>query len=112
MPSRSTPLSNYPVLHSRDAELVRDRLFGGFGATRLDVTAGQDEFAARVNHLQIGGLGLSYCDYVGDVSLGFGGASFVRQIFNISGTGRYEAGGPSGEITPGSWSPSCPHTRL
>ncbi|MGZ3321321.1 MAG: helix-turn-helix domain-containing protein [Xanthobacteraceae bacterium] len=113
MPSRSTPLSNYPVLHSRDPELVRDRLFKGFGATRLDVTAGQDKFAARVNHLQISGLGLSYCDYVGDVSLGFGGASFVRQIFNISGTGRYEAGGPPGEITPGSWSSILPaHTPL
>lgn len=108
MPSRSAPLSNFPVLHSRNPELVRDRLFADFGATRFDVPAGPDTFAARVNHLQIGGLGLSYCDYAGDVSIEFGEASFVRQIFNISGTGRYEAGGPQGEITPGSWSSILP----
>lgn len=108
MPSRSTPLSNYPVLHSRDPEFVRDRLSRDFGATRFDIAAGQDKFVARVNHLQNGGLGLSYCDYAGDVSLGFGEASFVWQIFNISGRGRYEVGGRSGEITPGSWSPILP----
>ena len=108
MPPRSTPLSNYPVLHSRDPELVRDRLFADFGATRLDTAAGRDGFAARVNHLQIGGLGLSYCDYASEVSLGFGEASFVRQIFNISGTGRYDTGGPPGEIKPGSWTSILP----
>ena len=108
MPSRSTPLSNYPVLRSHDPELVRDRLFADFGATEFDLPAGQDAFAARVNHLQIGGLGLSYCEYATGVSLEFGEASFVRQIFNISGSGRYEAGGPPGEIAPGSWSPILP----
>jgi len=108
MPPRSTPLSNYPVLHSRDPEFVRDRLFNALGATRFDVRGGRDKFAVRANHLQIGGLGLSYCDYTCDVSLGFGEASFLRQIFNISGNGRYQAGGPSGEIKPGSWSSILP----
>lgn len=108
MPSRSTPLSNYPVLHSRDRELVRNRLFTDFGATRFDTPAGQDKFAARVNHLQIGSLGLSYCDYASEVSLCFGEATFVRQLFNISGTGRYEAGGPPTEIRSGSCSSILP----
>jgi len=108
MPSRSTPLNNYPVLHSRDPEFVRDRLLNGFGASALAVVAGRDKFAARVNHLQIGHLGLSYCDYAGDISLGFDGASSVRQLFNISGTGRYQAGGPPGEIATGSWSSILP----
>jgi AraC-like DNA-binding protein len=108
MPARSTPLNNYPVLHSRDPEFVRDRLLAGFGATAFAVAAGGDNFAVRANHLQIGGLGLSYCDYTGDVSLGFGEASFVRQLFNISGAGRYQAGGSPGEIAPGSWSTILP----
>ena len=107
MPSRST-LSNYPVLQSRDPELVRDRLSADFGATRLEPGADRDGFAARINHLQLGGLGLSYCEYATDVSLEFGEASFVRQIFNISGSGQYEAGGHSGDITPGSWSSILP----
>ncbi len=107
MPSRST-LSNYPVLQSRDPEFVRDRLFTHFGATRFELPANQDRFAARANHLQIGGLGLSYCDYASDVSLEFAEASFVRQLFNISGKGQYEAGGFSGQITPGAWSQILP----
>jgi hypothetical protein len=113
MPSLSTPLSNYPVLYSRDPELVRDRLFTVFGATSFDIPASQSNFAARANYLGSGGIGLSYCDYASDVSLGFGEATFVRQIFNISGTGRYEAGGPPGEIAPGSWSSVLPaHTPV
>jgi AraC-like DNA-binding protein len=107
MPSRST-LSNYPVLYSRDPELVRDRLSADFGATRFESGADRDGFAARVNHLQLGGLGLSYCEYATEVSLAFGEASFVRQIFNLSGSGQYEAGGHSGEIAPGSWSSILP----
>jgi AraC-like DNA-binding protein len=57
------------------------------------------------NHLQIGGLGLSYCDYASDVSIGFGEASFVRQCFSIEGVARYTAGKQFGEITPRSWTP-------
>ena len=107
MPSRST-LNNYPVLYSRDPEFVRDRLSAGFGGTRLEPGSDRDGFAARVNHLQIGDLGLSYCEYATEVSLEFSEASFVRQLFNISGSGRYEAGGNSGEIAPGSWSSILP----
>jgi AraC-like DNA-binding protein len=108
MPLRSTPLSNYPVLHSSNPQVARDRLSMVLGATSFDIAKGENEFAVRANHLQIGGLGLSYCDYTGDVSLGFGEASLVRQIFNIDGTGRYETGSRSGEIAPGSWSPVLP----
>jgi AraC-like DNA-binding protein len=108
MAARSTPLNNYPVLHSRNPEFARDRLFSNFGATAFGVAAAGDTFAVHANHLQIGGLGLSYCDYAGDVSLGFGEASFVRQLFNISGVGSYRAGGPSGEIATGSWSSILP----
>jgi AraC-like DNA-binding protein len=104
MPARSTPLSNYPVVRSSDPEFVRDRLFSGFGATGFEIHR-SNTFAVDANHLQIGGLGLSYCDYAGDVSIGFGEASFVRQIFNIEGVGHYTSGTQAGEITPGSWTP-------
>jgi hypothetical protein len=106
MPARSTPLSNYPVVRSSDPEFVRDRLFSAFGATGFDIGRSNNAFAVDANHLQIRGLGLSYCDYAGDVSIGFGEASFVRQIFNIEGVGRYAAGTRSGEIAPGSWTRS------
>lgn len=108
MPARSTPLSNFPVVRSSDPEFVRDRLFRVFGANGFDIGRANTTFAFDANHLQIRGLGLSYCDYSSEVSIRFGEATFVRQIFNIEGVGRYAAGKQTGEITPGSWSPILP----
>jgi AraC-like DNA-binding protein len=108
MPARSTPLSNYSVVRSSDPQFVRDRLFSVFGANGFDIGRSNAAFAVDANHLQIRGLGLSYCDYAGDVSISFGEASFVRQIFNIEGFGRYAAGKQTGEIAPGSWSRILP----
>lgn len=105
MPTRSTPLSNYPVVRSSDPAFVRDRLFTVYGATGFDIGRANATFAIDANHLQLGGLGLSYCDYSSDVSVGFGEATFVRQFFNIEGVARYAAGKQAGEITPGSSSP-------
>ncbi|MES2193870.1 MAG: helix-turn-helix domain-containing protein [Pseudomonadota bacterium] len=105
MQTRSAPLSSYPVVHSSDPAYVRDRLFTVYGATSFDAGRENRAFAVNANHLQVGELGLSYCDYRSDVSVGFGEASFVRQFFNIEGAARYAAGSQSGEITPASWSP-------
>jgi AraC-like DNA-binding protein len=113
MPRHSTFLSNYSVVTSGDPGFVRDRLFTVFNANHFDVSTDEETFLARACHLQIGGLGLSYCDYTGDVSIGFGEASFVRQIFNIEGAGRYTANGRSREIAPGSSTALLPaQTRL
>jgi hypothetical protein len=83
MPGRSTPLSNYPVVRSSDPELVRDRLFQVYGANSFDLTRSEDEFAITADHLQVGGVGLSYVEYIGDASVGFGEVSFVRQLFSM-----------------------------
>lgn len=101
MPRQTKPLSNYPVIDSSNPELVRERLFGFFGASHFDIASHKNDFAVRANHLQIGGLGLSYCDYASDVSVGFGGDTFVRQIFNLQGEGQYTVGGKSAEIARG-----------
>lgn len=107
MPSRSALLSNYPVLQTSDPELARERL-ASLGLQRFDMARSEKAFGVRANHLQMTHLGLSYCDYHSDVTLGFREASFVRQIFSIDGVGRYAAGRQSGEITPGSWTPILP----
>ena len=108
MPHRTNPLSNYTVLDSRDPELVRDRLFGFYKASHFDIASQDSGFAVSANHLQIGGLGLSYCDYANDVSVGFGEETFVRQIFNLQGEGQYTVGGKSAEIARGKWTPVLP----
>ena len=105
MPGRSTPLSNYPVVRSSDPALVRDRMFRVYGANSFDVKKTDSEFAITADHLQIGGVGLSYVEYIGDVSVGFGEVSFVRQCFAIEGAARYHVGQQSTEIVPGSWTP-------
>ena len=105
MPGRSTPLSNYPVVRSSDPALVRDRLFRVYGANSFDVKRTDGELAVTADHLQIGGVGLSYVEYIGDVSVGFGEVSFVRQCFSIEGAARYHAGKRSTEIAPGTWTP-------
>jgi len=105
MPGRSTPLSNYPVVRSSDPELVRDRLFQVYGANSFDIKRSEDEFAITADHLQVGGVGLSYVEYIGDASVGFGEVSFVRQCFSIEGAARYHTGAQSTEIAPGAWSP-------
>lgn len=106
MQFRSMPLSNYPVISSSDPEFVRDRLFAMYGANSFDITKGEDKFELRANNLQIGGLRLSYGDYAGDVRLGFGEGSFVRQIFNIDGAAQYITGRRSGTVATGSCSPA------
>jgi AraC-like DNA-binding protein len=105
---RNNPLSNYPVMNSSDPDLVRDRLFGFYKATHFDIARQKNEFAVRANHLQIGDLGLSYCDYANDVTVGFGEDTFVRQIFNLEGEGQYTVGGRSAEIGRGKWTPVLP----
>ena len=108
MSHRTNPLSNYLVMDSSDPELVRDRLFEVYGANHFDIASQKNEFAVRASHLQIGGLGLSYCDYASDVSVGFGENTFVRQIFNLQGEGQYAVGGRSAEIARGRWTPVLP----
>ena len=104
MPSRSPLLSNFPVLRTSDPEFAIDCL-ASHGLASFDMAATRSKFAVRANHLQMTDLGLSYCAYGSDVTLGFKEASFVRQIFSIDGMGRYAAGRQSGEIAPGTWTP-------
>jgi AraC-like DNA-binding protein len=107
MPSRSALLSNFPILRTSDPELARERL-APLGLQSFDMARSEKPFGVRANHLQMTTLGLSYCAYNNDVTLGFKEASFVRQIFSIDGVGRYTAGRQSGEIAPGSWTSILP----
>lgn len=104
MPSRSAFLSNFPVLRTGNRDLALERL-GPLGLSTLDMRRSDNKFAVHCNHLQLPNLGLSYCAYNGDVTLGLREASFVRQIFSIDGVGRYTLGRQSGEIRPGSGTP-------
>ena len=104
MHSKSALLSNYPLLRTSDPEIARER-FAPLGLESFDMPRSGHRFAVRANHLQMKDLALGYYAYAGGVSLGFRDASFIRQIFNLDGVGRYAIGNQSGEIRHGSWSP-------
>jgi len=107
MSSRSTILSNFPVVRSNDPERARDRLINVYGASSFDLKS-RRSFAMCGDHLQIGGVGLSYVAYNGDVSVGFDEVSFVRQLFCIEGQARYATSLQEGTIGAGSWSEILP----
>ena len=100
MPSRSFPLANHLVMRTSDTEYARDRLLSVYGATAFDVPLRGRGFQVHAGHLQIGDVGLSYCDYASDASLVFSESTFVRQIFTISGSAAYSAG-RQGEVAEG-----------
>ncbi len=104
MSSQSALLSNFPILHTNDPELAIDRL-ATYGLSSFDMAPNGKKFEFRTNHLHMTDLGLSYCAYSRGARLGFKEASFIRQIFNIDGVGRYTAGNQSGEIAHGSSTP-------
>lgn len=104
MAGRSTILSNYPVVRSSDPECARERLIKVYGARSFDLRSPRG-FAMCGDHLQIGGVGLSYVGYNGDVSVGFDEVSFVRQLFCIEGQASVKVSAQASEFVAGSWSP-------
>ena len=79
-------------MHTTSLDFAEARLKSGFGVTSLDVPSNRQRFETRVGHLQMDAVGLYYCDYASEVSLGFGEVPFLRQIFNISGSAAYSGG--------------------
>lgn len=76
-------LERYPVVHSRDSEFARDKLYSAYGATGFE--ARNDGFGIRANFAQLTSIGLAFCSYNSAVSLSFPEADFVRQFFFNSG---------------------------
>ena len=91
-------------MSTTDPEFACDRLVSVYGAKGFDVPLRGSDFQVRAGHLQVGDVGLSYCDYANETSLVFNESTFVRQIFNISGSAAYSIGS-SGEITEGGCTP-------
>jgi AraC-like DNA-binding protein len=106
MSQRSNLLSNYPGFSSRNPEYVRGRMSRLFGTTRFDVVPSGHECAAH--YLRLNDVTLIHARYPQRHSLGFAGASFVRQYFTLGGTGRFSTGARLGELSIRSPSPIIP----
>lgn len=97
-------LERYPVVHSRDSEFARDRLYAVYGATGFEARGGG--FGIHANYARLTTIGLAFCSYDGDVSLSFPEADFVRQFFSIQGSAGITREGTTEPI--GAWSPLLP----
>src|SRR5215467_4285004 len=106
MSQQSNLLSNYPGFSLRNPDHLRARMSKQFGTTRFDT--GPGGHACTAHYLHLNDVTLNHARYPQRHSLGFEGASFVRQYFTLRGAGRFAAGTRLGELSVGSPSPIIP----
>jgi AraC-like DNA-binding protein len=83
-------------------------VFEIFGADLFEANAGERFFVCS-NFLRMSKVGICYAEYgSGGAQIGFPEATFVRQLFNISGRGRYQAASASANISQQMLSPVIP----
>ena len=100
------PLSRYPVILTEDLEVARQQTFEIFGADAFEAEA-DEQFFVSTNYLKLGNIGLCYVELGSPIQISFPEASFVRQLFNISGRGEFQAAVPT-SITEEMFSPVIP----
>lgn len=108
MTHKNVPLSNYPVFRSADAEFVRNKVLTVYGAKSFELGHGAREFFALSNRLHLKDMWLSYGSSTAAATIEHPEANFIRQIFNIEGSGRYRSGSLSGDMTGACWTPVFP----
>lgn len=101
------PLSRYPVILTEDLDTARQQIFETFGADAFEAEAGEQFFICS-NFLQLESLGICYAEYGGPIQVGFPEATFVRQLFNISGRGQFNAAAASISMSQQMPSPVIP----
>jgi AraC-like DNA-binding protein len=94
------------VIHTRDPHKMRSVAMSVFGATAFDTNRGED-FAAKVNYLQFGGIGIGYCAYDASAadaraSVAFPESDFARVHFALRGIARLSLNRTANLIDPAS----------
>jgi len=98
--TRAGPLDRFPAVRSRDPDEVEDALIRTYGARRLKLPHHAQTLDVRANHWQSGNIGLSYCNYGGQVQVEFPGAGFYRQQLALHGGARIKIDRTQREVTP------------
>lgn len=104
-------LEHYPAIDQADPEVARDELMRIYGADRADIKRGSGGVVLHANHLQMSDIAVSYCEYGTDAHVEFPEASFIRQIFKISGTARVSADNKVFDISRREWTTLIPAPR-
>jgi AraC-like DNA-binding protein len=101
-------LEHYPVVDTADREMARERLVRVYGADRVDLRLGPADNVLHANHLQMRDIAASYCEYGIEARVEFPEASFVRQIFKISGKAQTSADDRIFNISRQEWTALIP----
>lgn len=94
------PLDRYPLIHATDENVAREKMYSAYGTEKFEVVDADRGFGLIANQLQFRSIGLSYCEYLAQVKVGFPQSTVVRQFFNISGSARWSGGRMSEDIVP------------
>lgn len=101
-------LEHYPAIDTRDRDVARDKLFSIYGADRAELKHAPAKTLLHANHLQLKEIAVSYCEYGTDAHVEFPEASYVRQLFKISGTAQVSAGKRTYDISRQHWTALIP----
>jgi AraC-like DNA-binding protein len=101
-------LEHYPAVDTADAEAAREQLIRIYGADRADIRGGAGNSVLHANHLQMRDIAVSYCEYGVDARVEFPEASYVRQIFKISGKAQTSADARVFNISRQEWTALIP----
>jgi hypothetical protein len=96
-----TPLDNFPLIRSRNIEVVREAIAQTYSRPVLVPGPKSDNFDTTLNNCQLQNVGVAYCAFHAAVSIEFPEASFFVQQLPIRGAGEIACGAASATIKAG-----------
>jgi len=97
MQTTALALSQFPIVDTHDAEVMREIMLTRYGATRFESSA-SFPFLGRSAVAQVGSASLVMCGYGGPALAEFPEADFVRLQFAFSGNARTTVAGQPVEV--------------
>lgn len=96
--SSTLALSAFPVIETRNFEVMRHSMLNHFGATKFDISPSAAGFYAKSDSVRSGPISLGYCAYAGRASVEFPETDFVRMQIPLAGHARTIVGGEQSDL--------------
>src|ERR1700742_3234705 len=98
MQTTAIALSQFPIVDTHDAEVMRETMLARYGATRFEASD-TSPFIGRSGVAKLGSTSLVMCAYGAPALAGFPEAVFVRMQLAVSGSARTTVAGYAVEVT-------------
>jgi len=99
MQTTAIALSKFPIVDTHDAEIMREIMLTGYGATKFEASESSSPFLGRSAAAHLGSASLVYCAYDAPALAEFPEADFVRLQIAFSGSARTTIAGRPVEVT-------------